>query len=63
MGGVDLSDERAVAYARLMRGVVWHFKVFFHMLEVCISNAHVLHCKSPDDASIFSLEFRKSVLN
>lgn len=46
MGGVDLSNQRAVSYARLMRGVVWYFKVFFYMIEVCISNAQILHCKS-----------------
>ena len=62
MGGVDLSDQRAVSYARLMRGVVWYFKVFFYLIEVCISNAHILRCKSPDHVSISSLEFRKSVL-
>ena len=62
MGGVDLSDQRAVSYARLMRGVVWYFKVFFYMIEMCISNAHILHCKSPNHASISSLESRKSVL-
>ena len=29
MGGVDVSDQRAVAYARLMKGSVWYNKVFF----------------------------------
>lgn len=62
MGGVDLSDQRAVSYARLMRGVVWYYKVFFYMLEVCVSNAHILHSKSPDHASITSFNFRKSVV-
>ena len=62
MGGVDLSDQRAVSYAHLMRGLVWYFKVFFYMIEVCISNAYILHCKSPDHVSISSLQFRKSVL-
>ena len=62
MGGVDVSDQRAVAYDRLMRGLVWYYKVFFYMVEVCLSNAHILHCKSPDHASIASLEFRKSVI-
>ena len=62
MGGVDLSDQRVVSNVQLMRGVVWYFKVFFYMIGVCISNAHILHCKSPNHASISSLEFRKSVL-
>lgn len=29
MGGVDVSDQRTVAYARLMKGSVWYYKVFF----------------------------------
>ena len=32
MGGVDVSDQRAVAYARVMKGVVWYYKVFFYMV-------------------------------
>ena len=60
MGGVDFSDQKAVSYARLMRGVVWYFKVFFYMLEVSLSNAHILHSKSPDHVSITSFSFRKS---
>ena len=63
MGGVDLSDQRVVSYARLMKGVVWYYKVFCYLLEVCLSNAHILHTKSPDHASITSLKFRKSVIH
>ena len=59
--GVDLADQRAVSYARLIRGLVWYFKVFFYLIEVCISNTHIMQCKSPDHVSISSLEFRKSV--
>ena len=29
MGGVDVSDQRAITYARLMKGSVWYYKVFF----------------------------------
>ena len=45
--GVDVSDQRAVAYARLMRGVVWYYKVFFYMVEVCLSNAHTFCTVNP----------------
>ena len=31
-GGVDVSDQRAVAYARIMKGVVWYYKVFFYIV-------------------------------
>ena len=58
-GGADLSDQRAVSYARLMRGVISYFKVFFCMWKVCLSNAHILHAKSPNHASI---DFRTSVI-
>ena len=46
MGGVDVSDQRAVACARLMKGVVWYYKVFFYLVEVCVSNAQILQTKS-----------------
>lgn len=62
MGGFDLSDQRVVSYAQLVKGVVWYYKVFFYTLEVRLSNAHILHTKSPDHASITSLEFRKSLI-
>ena len=62
MGGVDVSDQRAVAYARLVRGVVWYYKGFFYMVELCVSNAYIFHCRCPDHATITSLEFRKSVI-
>ena len=29
MGGVDILYQRTVAYARLMKGVVWYYRVFF----------------------------------
>ena len=45
-----------------MKGVVWYYKVFFYTSKVRLSNAHILHTKSPDHASITSLEFRKSLI-
>ena len=61
MGGVDVSDQRAVTYARLMKGVVWYCKVFFSMVEVCVSNAHILQTKSQDHATMRSFDFRKNL--
>lgn len=46
MGDVDVSDQRAVAYARQMKGKDWYYKIFFHMVELCVSNAQLLHTKS-----------------
>ena len=63
MGGVDVSDQRTVAYARLMKGSVWYYKVFFYMIEVCISNAHILHTKSQNHTSLRALRFRKELVS
>ena len=63
MGGVDVSDQQTVAYARLMKGVVWYYKVFCYMVEVCVSNAHILQPKSQNHAITTSLEFRKKVIS
>ena len=51
MGGVDGSDQRVTSYAGLMRGSVGYYKVFFHLLEVCMSNAHILKNKCGNHAS------------
>ena len=63
MGGVDVSDQRTVAYARLMKGSVWYYKVFFYMIEVCVSNAHILHTKSQNHTSLRALQFRKELVS
>lgn len=39
MGGVDVSDQRVSLNVRLMRGAVWYF---FYLIEVYVSNAHIL---------------------
>ena len=62
MGGVDVSDQRAVAYARLMKGVVWYYKVFFYMVEVCVSNAQILQTKSQEHTTMRSFDFRKNLI-
>jgi len=63
MGGVDVSDQRVTAYSRLMRGSVWYYKVFFYLIEVCISNAHILERKSLVHTTRNSLEFRRSLIS
>ena len=62
MGGVDVSDQRVSSYARLMRGSVWYYKIFFYLIEVCVSNAHILENKSPNHATRTALDFRKSLI-
>ena len=63
MGGIDVSDQRSVAYARLMKGSVWYYKIFFYMIEVCVSNAHILHTRSQNHVSKRALEFRMQLIS
>ena len=43
MGGVDLGDQRIATCCRLMKGNIWYYKIFFHMLEVAVLNAHIMY--------------------
>ena len=43
MGGVDLGDQRIATCSRLMKGNIWYYKIFFHMLEVAVLNAHIMY--------------------
>ena len=63
MGGVDVSDQRVSSYGRLMKGSVWYYKIFFYLIEVCISNAHILERKSPNHTTRTALDFRKSLIS
>ena len=43
IGGVDLGDQRIATCSRLMKGNIWYYKIFFHMLEVAVLNAHIMY--------------------
>lgn len=57
-----MSDQRVTAYARLMKGVIWYFKIFHYLLELCISNGHILETKSPHHTSRRNLDFRMCLI-
>ena len=41
IGGFDVSDQRVSSYARLMRGAVWYYKIFFiYHRSVCFQCIH-----------------------
>ena len=46
-----------------MKGVVWYYKVFLYMVEVCVSNAHILHTKSTNNADMRSFDFRRKLVS
>ena len=43
MFGVDLSDQKAYYYTPLRRSYKWWRKLFFHLFNICVLNAHILH--------------------
>ena len=43
MRGVDLGDQRIATYSRLMKGNIWYYKIFLHMLAVAVLNAHIMY--------------------
>ena len=43
MGGVDLADQGIAPCSTLMKGNIWYYKIFFHMLEVAVLNAHIMY--------------------
>ncbi len=42
MGGVDMSDQFVLYYGYAHRNNKWWKRVFFHLLDLCIVNAHIL---------------------
>ena len=60
MGGVDVEVS---TYSRPMRGSVWYYKLFFYVVEVCISNAQILENKSLIHTTRNGLQFRRSLID
>lgn len=61
MGGVDKCDQMLTAYPVERRRVkVWYKKVFRHLLNMCIFNAHVLHAKLGGNMNSF--QFREALV-
>ena len=60
---MDVPDQRVSTYSRLMRGSVWYYKLFFYVVEVCLSNAHILENKSLIHTTRNGLQFRRSLVD
>ncbi len=43
MGGVDMSDQYVLYYEYAHRNNKWWKRVFFHLLDLCIVNSHILY--------------------
>ncbi|XP_031570879.1 piggyBac transposable element-derived protein 4-like [Actinia tenebrosa] len=61
MGGVDLGDQKIATCSRLMKGNIWYYKIFFHMLEVAVLNAHILFKISTQQQNTLS-QFKEKLI-
>ena len=43
MGGVDRSDQQVLYYGFAHRSVKWWKRVFYHLVDLCLVNALILH--------------------
>ncbi len=43
MGGVDRSDQLAATCRSTRKYIKWYKKLFFYLLDMCITNAYVVH--------------------
>lgn len=62
MGGVDLADQMVKYYHMDRRSVKWYRKLFFHLLDIAVHNAHVVY-KQHKSSSITSLSFRLELID
>jgi hypothetical protein len=55
MAGVDLSDQFNSYNSGLRKTTKWYKKLFFHLLNVCLINAYLLHKKlAPNEKKVGS---------
>ena len=60
MGGVDKSDQLVLYYGYAHRSIKWWKRVFFHILDLALVNAHIVH-NITVEKQLTQLDFRMSV--
>ena len=60
MGGVDKSDQLILYYGFAHRRVKWWERAFFHLLDLCLVNAHILYNMN-NSKKLTQLDFRIEV--
>ena len=56
MGGIDKSDQLILYNGFAHRRVKWWERVFFHLLDLCLVNAHIL-CNIHNSKKLTQLDF------
>ena len=60
MEGVDKSDQLVLYYGFAHRRVKWWERAFFHLMDLCLVNAHIIY-KNHSTRKLTQLEFRTEV--
>jgi hypothetical protein len=61
MGGVDWLDLNIKPYGFLRKSVRWYRKLFFHLMNITILNAHVVYEKIGGEKCIL-MQFQRKVI-
>lgn len=60
MGGVDLGDQLIQPYHTSRKSMKWYIKLYFHLLDIAITNAHVIYNEVNFDHRLNHVDFRKA---
>lgn len=61
MGGVDNVDRQLALAQSIRKALKWYRKLFFHLVDLCLINAHALY-KLNENITSFT-DFRMSIIN
>ena len=61
MGGIDNVDRQSSAKERMRKTMKWYQKFFFHLIDLCLSDAHALYRMRNEGVTSF-LHFNLQVL-
>ena len=63
MGGVDKSDQMLTSYEIERKRVKkWYKKVFHHLVNQSLFNAHIVHMRLDDSDKLIALKFREKLV-
>jgi hypothetical protein len=62
MGGVDRSDQYAKTYHIARKSKKWYRKLFFHLLDMAITNAWLVFKKLKEENAISQADFRRRLM-
>ena len=53
MGGIDNVDRQLFITGTVRKTIKWYRKLFFHFIDLCLSNAHALYKMRNEGAAPF----------